>query len=167
LHFAKTGTDVTADPDATVDTWVAGGIQFATGRAYSYVVLVGSGDVSRPWARKIHASDVAAPLVDLLLQDLAQMNVPPSSATRVAVAAPVAPATTRKPSSMAAPVAQPQPPAPVASVPVLESATSAVPGGSGRERVTRPVQAAASVKPRKPWMLDEATRRMIFNGAGS
>ena len=43
LHFAKTGTQVTADRDATVDTWIAGGLQFANGAAYSYVVLVGTG----------------------------------------------------------------------------------------------------------------------------
>lgn len=71
LHFAKTGTQVTADPDATVDVWTTGGLQFANGAAYSYVVLVGTGSGQQPWARKIHAADVAAPLLEVLLEDLA------------------------------------------------------------------------------------------------
>jgi penicillin-binding protein 1A len=70
LHIAKTGTTVTADPDATVDTWAAGGIQFASGAAYSYVVLVGTGDVGRPLGRRLHASQLAAPLLRVLLEDL-------------------------------------------------------------------------------------------------
>lgn len=70
LHFAKTGTQVTEDRDATVDAWVAGGVQFSNGAAYSYVVVVGTGSGSQPWARKLHASQVAAPLVDALLSDL-------------------------------------------------------------------------------------------------
>lgn len=72
LHFAKTGTQVTRDPDATVDAWIAGGIQFANGAAYSYVVLVGTGNSQRPWARKLHAAQVAAPLLEVLLEDLAK-----------------------------------------------------------------------------------------------
>ncbi|MFT3733098.1 MAG: transglycosylase domain-containing protein [Hyphomicrobium sp.] len=71
LHFAKTGTSVTLDPNATVDTWASGGIQFANGAAYSYVVLVGTGNASRPWARDLHAAQIAAPLLDVLLHDLA------------------------------------------------------------------------------------------------
>jgi len=71
LHFAKTGTQVSTDPDATVDTWISGGIQFSNGAAYSYVVLVGTGTPSRPWARALHASQVATPLLDSLLDDLA------------------------------------------------------------------------------------------------
>jgi len=68
LHFAKSGTQVTEDADATVDVWLAGGIQFTNGAAYSYVVLVGTGSV--PWARSVHASQVAAPLLETLLVDL-------------------------------------------------------------------------------------------------
>lgn len=68
LHVAKTGTSVTEDPDATVDTWVTGGVQFASGAAYSYVVMVGTG--RETWARKLHATQVAAPLADVLLADL-------------------------------------------------------------------------------------------------
>ncbi|MBS0234923.1 MAG: transglycosylase domain-containing protein [Proteobacteria bacterium] len=71
LHFAKTGTSVTLDPDATVDTWASGGLQFRNGAAYSYVVLVGTGNASRPWARHLHAAQIAAPLLDVLLHDLA------------------------------------------------------------------------------------------------
>lgn len=72
LHFAKTGTHVTEDPDAIVDVWIAGGIQFASGAAYSYVVLVGTGSSRQPFARKLHSSELAAPLAEILLQDLAQ-----------------------------------------------------------------------------------------------
>jgi hypothetical protein len=70
LHFAKTGTQVTEDPDATVDAWIAGGLQFSNGAAYSYVVVVGTGSASEPWARKLHAAQVAAPLLEVLLEDL-------------------------------------------------------------------------------------------------
>ncbi len=72
LHFAKTGTQVTADPNATVDAWVSGGLQFANGAAYSYVVLVGTGLASQIWANNLHAAQVAAPLVDRMLEDLSQ-----------------------------------------------------------------------------------------------
>jgi hypothetical protein len=71
LHFAKTGTSVTLDPNATVDTWATGGLQFANGAAYSYVVLVGTGTASQPWAHDLHAAQIAAPLLDVLLGDLA------------------------------------------------------------------------------------------------
>lgn len=70
LHFAKTGTQVTEDPDATVDVWVAGGLQFTNGAAYSYVVVVGTGSTREPWARKLHSSQLGAPLLEVLLQDL-------------------------------------------------------------------------------------------------
>jgi hypothetical protein len=70
LHFAKTGTQVTEDPDATVDAWIAGGLQFSNGAAYSYVVVIGTGSASEPWARKLHAAQVAAPLLEALLEDL-------------------------------------------------------------------------------------------------
>ena len=70
LHFAKTGTQVTEDVSATVDTWIAGGLQFSNGAAYSYVVVVGTGSSSAPWAHNLHASQVAVPLLDALLKDL-------------------------------------------------------------------------------------------------
>jgi membrane peptidoglycan carboxypeptidase len=70
LHFAKTGTQVTEDINATVDAWIAGGLQFANGAAYSYVVVVGTGSASNPWARNLHAAQVAVPLLDALLADL-------------------------------------------------------------------------------------------------
>ena len=70
LHFAKTGTQVTADPDATVDAWVAGGLQFANGAAYSYVVVVGTGSARDPWARNLHSAQLTAPLLETLLIDL-------------------------------------------------------------------------------------------------
>lgn len=72
LHIAKSGTAVTADPDATVDTWITGGIQFASGAQYSYVIVVGTGDASRPFGRKLHASQLGVPLLNILLEDLRQ-----------------------------------------------------------------------------------------------
>ena len=70
LHFAKTGTQVTEDLDATVDAWIAGGLQFANGAAYSYVVVVGTGSAREPWARNLHAAQLAVPLLETLLIDL-------------------------------------------------------------------------------------------------
>ena len=70
LHFAKTGTSVTRDINSTVDTWIAGGLQFANSAAYSYVVLVGSGSTSEVWAQNIHAAQVGVPLAAALLNDL-------------------------------------------------------------------------------------------------
>ncbi|WP_439543752.1 transglycosylase domain-containing protein [Hyphomicrobium sp.] len=87
LHFAKTGTQVTADPNATVDVWATGGLQFANGAAYSYVVLVGTGSGQQPWATKVHAADVAAPLLEILLADLeghARQNPKPHLAPQTA-----------------------------------------------------------------------------------
>ena len=70
LHFAKTGTSVGTDVNATVDTWIAGGLQFASGQAYSYVVLVGTGSPSKSWAHSLHAAQIAQPLAAALLEDL-------------------------------------------------------------------------------------------------
>ena len=70
LHFAKTGTQVTEDPNVTVDAWATGGLQFSNGAAYSYVVVVGTGSTRAPWARRLHSSQIAAPLLEVLLQDL-------------------------------------------------------------------------------------------------
>jgi hypothetical protein len=95
FHFAKTGTQVTEDPNATVDVWTAGGLQFENGAAYSYVVLVGTGSASEPWATSLHAAQVAAPLLEILLQDLSgharsnpqrQLLPPPASPRRLPVA---------------------------------------------------------------------------------
>jgi penicillin-binding protein 1A len=69
LHFAKTGTKPTLDPNSTVDTWITGGVQFANGAAYSYVALVGTGSVTEPWAHNMNAAQIT-PLVDVLLADL-------------------------------------------------------------------------------------------------
>jgi penicillin-binding protein 1A len=94
LHFAKTGTSVGADINATVDTWIAGGVQFSSGAAYSYVVLVGTGTPSQPWARSLHAAQVAAPLLETLLIDLKEHarrhGVAAAPARPVAAAAPPA-----------------------------------------------------------------------------
>lgn len=70
LHFAKTGTQVTTDPDATVDVWLSGGIQFSNGKAYSYVITIGTGNRNRPFARNLHAAQLGAPLLKTLLEDL-------------------------------------------------------------------------------------------------
>ena len=88
LHFAKTGTRGTGalEPgaDDTVDLWVAGGIQFATGPAYSYVVLIGTGNPSQPWARELYSGVVAEPLLRLLLEDLAALSARKGQAARAA-----------------------------------------------------------------------------------
>ena len=92
LHIAKTGTSTTADPDATVDTWTTGGIQFANGATYSYVVMVGTGTARDTWARKLHASQANVPLVEALLVDLKEHAR--KHAPAVATATPAAPAQT-------------------------------------------------------------------------
>ncbi len=69
IHFAKTGTQVNEDPDASIDAWITGGLQFSNGAAYSYVVLVGTGSARDPFARKLHGGDLA-PLAEVLLKDL-------------------------------------------------------------------------------------------------
>ena len=76
LHIAKTGTQVTADPDTTVDVWLAGGVQFTNGKSYSYVILVGSGSVGEPLGYRLHSSQLAAPLLGVLMQDLEQLAMP-------------------------------------------------------------------------------------------
>lgn len=89
LHFAKTGTRGTGslDPNApdTVDLWVAGGIQFATGHAFSYVVLIGTGSPGQPWARDMYAGSTTEPLLRVLLKDLERLanrtKAAPSAAT--------------------------------------------------------------------------------------
>lgn len=74
LHFAKTGTQVNEDPDASIDAWITGGVQFTNGAAYSYVILVGTGSARQPFARKLHGADIA-PLAEALLKDLEQHAV--------------------------------------------------------------------------------------------
>ena len=100
LNFAKTGTDTTEDANQTVDVWVAGGLQFANGQAYSYVVLMGTGSTSHPFGRSLHAAQVAAPLVDVLLRDLEARNPARTAAS------PVKPDPRKKPARLeAVPVA--------------------------------------------------------------
>ncbi|MEM8971575.1 MAG: transglycosylase domain-containing protein [Pseudomonadota bacterium] len=70
LHFAKTGTAVAADPDSTIDTWITGGLRFNNGAEYSYVVVVGTGSASKPIAHRLHSSQLAVPLLRVLLRDL-------------------------------------------------------------------------------------------------
>jgi hypothetical protein len=84
LHFAKTGTRGTGALERaandTVDLWVAGGIRFEAGPAYSYVILIGTGNPSRPWARDLYAGAVTEPLQRALLEDLAVMAAKKQSA---------------------------------------------------------------------------------------
>ncbi len=102
LHFAKTGTSVTDDVNATVDTWIAGGLQFSNGAAYSYVVLVGSGTTSEPWSRSLHAAQVGVPLANALLQDL-EGHAKKNAVVALLPARPATPATTMAQSPPAAP----------------------------------------------------------------
>lgn len=99
LHFAKTGTDTAEDVNQSVDTWVTGGLQFANGQAYSYVVLVGTGSTREPFGRALHAAQVASPLVEVLLNDLE------AGSKRVASAS--APVAAKKPSAPVAAKAKP------------------------------------------------------------
>jgi penicillin-binding protein 1A len=96
LHFAKTGTSVGADINATVDTWIAGGLQFANGAAYSYVVLIGTGSPTHSWARSLHAAQVGVPLLEALLADLKEH----AKKHGVPVAAPGKPVTAAAPASI-------------------------------------------------------------------
>ncbi len=80
LHFAKTGTQTTADADTTVDVWTAGGVQFTSGKSYSYVILIGSGSVSQPLGYRLHSSQLAAPLLGVLMKDLEQLARPVQAA---------------------------------------------------------------------------------------
>lgn len=77
LHIAKTGTRGTGTPDRsaddTVDLWLAGGIEFETGPAFSYVVLIGTGNPNRPWGRDLYAGALTEPLHRILLEDLAKL----------------------------------------------------------------------------------------------
>ena len=92
------------DPNPTVDTWIAGGLQFANGAAYSYVVLVGTGSTREPFGRSLHAAQVASPLLEVLLKDLEPKQRPavataPTAApvTGKAVAKPATAPPQRKP----------------------------------------------------------------------
>ncbi|MFV0299099.1 MAG: transglycosylase domain-containing protein [Hyphomicrobiaceae bacterium] len=70
FHFAKTGTDTNEDPNQTVDTWIAGGVRFATGQAYSYVVEIGTASTASPFAEHLNAGLLLSPLAETLLKDL-------------------------------------------------------------------------------------------------
>lgn len=70
LHIAKTGTAVTSNQHATIDGWITGGLQFTNGAAYSYVVVVGTGSAAQPFADRLHASQLAVPLLRPLLASL-------------------------------------------------------------------------------------------------
>jgi hypothetical protein len=106
LHFAKTGTSTTTDADQTIDTWTAGGIQFANGAAYSYVVMVGTGSARETWARKLNAAQATVPLLDVLLADLRAL-----SKRQPPVRTPVAETDAAKRTASAAAVADWRPPA--------------------------------------------------------
>lgn len=75
LHIAKTGTAVTSNQNATIDGWVTGGLKFDNGAAYSYVVVVGTGSASQPFASRLHSSQLAVPLVRTLLKSLEKHSV--------------------------------------------------------------------------------------------
>jgi penicillin-binding protein 1A len=75
LHIAKTGTAVTSNQNATIDGWVTGGLKFDNGAAYSYVIVVGTGSASQPFASRLHSSQLAVPLVRTLLKSLEKHSV--------------------------------------------------------------------------------------------
>lgn len=51
------------------DWWLAGGVEFADGRRYSFVAAAGAGDAARPFADDAGGGRLA-PMVDALLRDL-------------------------------------------------------------------------------------------------
>lgn len=71
LHIAKTGTVPAPSRNGfnESDWWIAGGIEFADGRRYTYVATVGVGDISRPFASELGAGRLA-PVIDAVLRDL-------------------------------------------------------------------------------------------------
>ncbi|MGI9415560.1 MAG: transglycosylase domain-containing protein [Hyphomicrobiales bacterium] len=73
LHVAKTGTRsfklARGLPD-TMDLWISGQIHFTSGRKYTYVVYVGTGDPRKLMGR-FSAGAQAGPLLRVLLEDLA------------------------------------------------------------------------------------------------
>lgn len=75
LHVAKTGTVSAAGASGTSydesDWWIAGAIEFEDGRAYSYVVSIGSGSPRQAFARDLGGGH-ASPILNALLTDLAE-----------------------------------------------------------------------------------------------
>ena len=73
LHIAKTGTRsfklAGSQPD-TMDLWISGQIHFTSGRKYTYVVYVGTGDPRKLMGR-FSAGAQAGPLLRVLLENLA------------------------------------------------------------------------------------------------
>jgi penicillin-binding protein 1A len=71
LHVAKTGS-VSAGSGAAFnesDWWIAGGIEFADGRAYSYVISLGAGSNKGAFAKDLGGGTLS-PIADVLLRDL-------------------------------------------------------------------------------------------------
>lgn len=74
LHAAKTGTRsfrLPAGRPDTMDLWISGQIHFNSGRKYTYVVYVGTGDPRKLMGR-FAAGAQAGPLLRVLLEDLAR-----------------------------------------------------------------------------------------------
>jgi len=72
LHVAKTGTVSAGSMGGAYDEsdwWIAGGIEFEDGRAYSYVISMGAGSPRSAFAKDL-GGGMLAPLADVLLQDL-------------------------------------------------------------------------------------------------
>ncbi len=78
ILVAKTGTRGLGNLVAinVYDWWVAGGVEFADGRRYSFVVAAGAGDPSRAFADDA-GGGLLAPVVDVLLADLLEEAVQP------------------------------------------------------------------------------------------
>ncbi|WP_291195910.1 transglycosylase domain-containing protein [Hyphomonas sp.] len=72
VHVAKTGSVSSGPAGGTFDEsdlWIAGGIEFADGRAYSYVISLGAGSPRGAFTKDM-GGGVLAPLADVLLRDL-------------------------------------------------------------------------------------------------
>lgn len=74
IHVAKTGTGPSGgDVWDESDWWIAGGIEFADGRTYSYIASAGSGSPSEAFADNL-GGDELSPLVEILLYDLLEAD---------------------------------------------------------------------------------------------
>ncbi len=81
-HIAKTGTYSLGSKTrrfSTINMWTSGAIRFSSGKAYSYVVFMGTADARKPIGR-FSAGRALAPLLDLLLEELQGEGDPDAAA---------------------------------------------------------------------------------------
>ena len=74
IHLAKTGT--TTVGGAIRDKWAVGGLLWRE-RAYSYLVLVGTGDPRQPLGHNVSSNAVLAPLIRIVLEETLRRRAQP------------------------------------------------------------------------------------------